>query len=263
MLLLSDSCLAGTAPESAIDDSDMPDILPPDNALHLHVPSDHVKDIVVPLPDGKEFERRGSITLATSDSVSCSRPGTFRVRFRSRVRIASARRTSHTASIDSSPSSSISAPLRYTPDDVDYDNLQHYATYAYPHRPQFQRPSRASLRSNPPSVGPPSVNDISASEQTPLLRAPGSRLGVRTRKRYGLADEDDEDEETSTERQAARKAQEEKAFGKWPYRLLNGYVSAFLVSEELYGYADCRCLLFSLVPSPVDARRTAFQFVSV
>lgn len=217
--------------DSALDIDDMFDVVTTSdniNALHLHLPSppgQATTNIILPLSASKE--RRGSVTLVAPDPVPHSRPGTLRVRFRSRVRIGSGRHTSRTASIDSSPSSSISAPLRYAPDELENDIPQSYGAYTYQRKSASRRPSSSSIRNASTRVPTPSRHRHggSVSEQTPLLRAPASRLGAQTRKRCGLDEDDDGREEIRARRMATRKAQEDTVFGKWPYRLLNGYVS--------------------------------------
>lgn len=208
----------------------------------------------------------------------------FRVRFRSRVRIASGMRHSkHECTIDCSPSSSISAPLREST-----DNLDSYATSSWLSSTANSNAARtgsavpksqpiafvddmfgfdgagassSSQRSDPPtrqkrprrptSAFPSNrTNSAPINERTPLTsslhphsqsqprRAAGSRHASRARHRAYLSDIADSDEEDiealgsqeerarihSLER-AARRRDEELVFGRWPWRLVNGYVS--------------------------------------
>ncbi|KAI5120561.1 hypothetical protein M0805_000289, partial [Coniferiporia weirii] len=147
-----------------------------------------------------------------------------RVRFRSRVRIGSGLRHSQPAySGDSSASSSISAPLRYNREESDAEQVAPQVLSPDPYR----RPSASRLKTvkwlkGTAAPARTSLSQNNASERTPLLRAPASRLGERTRRRYGLAD----DEETRAARRRARaerKNVEEAVFGEWPWRLFNGY----------------------------------------
>lgn len=201
---------------------------PPNNALHLHLPS--TGDLHV-LPPSVVYDADGlenTITLSPNPDSSNNRSLPARiVRFRSRVRIASgtfnhrARSHSHLPShsaesldSESSPSSSISAPLRSTPDD---SIPRPSYSFAVPKR-RRQRPLRPRAAS---ASGASSKSGGDGSERTPLLRAPGSRLGARTRRLYGDPDEDDE----ASSNQRVRISREEvNAFGSWPWRLFNGYV---------------------------------------
>lgn len=208
----------------------------------------------------------------------------FRVRFRSRVRIASGMRHSkHECTIDCSPSSSISAPLRESTDNLDSyaasswlsSNSNSNAARTGSAVPKSQPiafvddmfgfdgagASSSSQRSDPPtrqkrprrptSAFPSNrANSASINERTPLTsslhphsqsqprRAAGSRHASRARHRAYLSDIADSDEEDiealgsqeerarihSLER-AARRRDEELVFGRWPWRLVNGYVS--------------------------------------
>lgn len=208
----------------------------------------------------------------------------FRVRFRSRVRIASGMRHSkHECTIDCSPSSSISAPLREST-----DNLDAYATSSWlsstsnsnaartgsavpksqpiafvddmfgfdgagaSSSSQHSDPPTRQKRPRRPTSAFPSNRTSSApiNERTPLTsslhphsqsqprRGAGSRHASRARHRAYLSDIADSDEEDlealrsqeerarihSLER-AARRRDEELVFGRWPWRLVNGYVS--------------------------------------
>ena len=55
-------------------------------------------------------------------------------------------------------------------------------------------------------------------------RAPGSRLGARTRRLYGLPD-DEASENARAQRRAQRLQEIKESFGPCPWRLFNGYVS--------------------------------------
>ncbi|KAH8120712.1 hypothetical protein DFH11DRAFT_85737 [Phellopilus nigrolimitatus] len=219
---------------------------PPGNALHLHVsaatpaddmsPSSFSPSSYFPPPRTGTSTRRSSLSdslylpepgpsaphvLATSPTNDGGVPTPFRVRFRSRVRIASGLRHSKQpgqCSADSSPSSSISAPLRYNPEESDAEPVVSPQT-AGPYPSARRKKPRLSNGGGPPSA---LMNGNNANERTPLIQAPGPRLGARKRRLYGLADDDD----ARRARRRARlgqKQDEEAVFGKWPWRLLNGY----------------------------------------
>lgn len=237
--------------------------------------------------DSFTAQRMDDEDLLNDESINKSRRPSlsrFRVRFRSRVRIASGMRHSkHECTIDCSPSSSISAPLREST-----DNLDSYATSSWLSStgnsnaartgsavPKSQPiafvddmfgfdgagASSSSQRSDPPtrqkrprrptSAFPSNrTNSAPLTERTPLTsllhpqsqsqprRGAGSRHASRARHRAYLSDIADSDEEDlealgsqeerarihSLER-AARRRDEELVFGRWPWRLVNGYVS--------------------------------------
>lgn len=130
---------------------------------------------------------------------------------------------------DSSPSSSISAPLRSTPEP--HERMRSHASFLYPSSARKYRPKRNLRASNvsgssndEPGTIPPLIPSRSSDERAPLLRAPGSRLGARTRRLYGLPD-DEASENARAQRRAQRLQEIKESFGPWPWRLFNGYVS--------------------------------------
>lgn len=87
-----------------------------------------------------------------------------------------------------------------------------------------------------------------AGERTRLLRAPGSKLGARTRRLYGDPDEDDEDEEELRDRESRRR-EKELRFGNWPWKLFNAYVRPSLPHRI--------SILLPTIHSPYNAHRRA------
>ncbi|KAJ6569556.1 hypothetical protein B0H19DRAFT_1135983 [Mycena capillaripes] len=157
---------------------------------------------------------------ATEDPYSSLRSS--RVRFRSRVRIASGlnhRRVSTTSSLSSSRSSSISAPLRapLTEDDCTpgWGTLgQRVGLFAISNRQAAQARSakqRARRRQG--------IADLAPTEHTALMGAPLPHG-------YDGHPDEDEDEDYSDEEdlyddEALLSRQIDLVFGKWPGRLLN------------------------------------------
>lgn len=245
------------------------DIPPPGNgnALQLHVPySPNSNGSKSPTVPNRSEDILEAIMPLDVPNPSVSNPRPFRVRFRSRVRIGSGFRHKRSASqpkpiggeqtgspdSDTSPSSSISAPLRCTPDEHEPDGQlvgnrrNPYGSFALgPKRTRrasagmYTHPSMGSRRSRPIWLNDEDEGEGErAGERTRLLRAPGSNLGARTRRLYGLTDEDDEDEDESRARERKRRAREMKemhkvVFGEWPWRLFNGYVRPFICVSSL------------------------------
>ncbi|EJD04455.1 uncharacterized protein FOMMEDRAFT_155587 [Fomitiporia mediterranea MF3/22] len=221
---------------------------PPTNALHLHLQSPG-ELYAVEMPAGSDGRLDNTVQLPNgADAAHTSRPS-YRVRFRSRVRIASgmhphshahtrsqARRDS-AGSVDSESSlcSSISAPLRYTPDDSETRASYSLVAALKNKRRRSRRSVTAALASGPAPIGARAKSD--PGERTPLLLAPGSRLGARTRRLYGEPVPGEEND--ALNRRRARPPpgrQDVDVFGPWPWRLFNGYVChlSFLISVSLH-----------------------------
>ncbi|KAL5518521.1 hypothetical protein ACEPAH_203 [Sanghuangporus vaninii] len=222
----------------------------PNNALHLHLPSEgevHVVD--PPSATMRDSYIEHSVSRSPSRDPTQDPPPkpSFRVRFRSRVRIASGMHHHHhspyssqprrnsTGSVDSesSPCSSISAPLRYTPDDSD-SRATYPISALLKSRRQRPRPRRPLATGIVPPISPPRItrtrpkNSTDSGERAPLLRAPASRLGARSRRIHGDLNPEEE-EETSSSSLPGRGScpspvrEDVDVFGPWPWRLFNGY----------------------------------------
>ncbi|KAH9855841.1 hypothetical protein C2E23DRAFT_723140 [Lenzites betulinus] len=188
-----------------------------------------------------ERESTGEDGRATSQPPG-GRPAVPRVRFRSRVRITSGvhrHRHSITAngtptpcsSVSDSPSSSISAPLRYQADEHGAwgplgKRLSAYAAGGgWPRRTPVLQQQQVQVA---PLIGPAPGGRArggktarSYNERTPLIR-PG--------RQRSYTEETEEDEEARAEelapeeralRAAALRREEEAVFGKWPWRIFN------------------------------------------
>lgn len=151
----------------------------------------------------------------------------LRVRFRSRVRIGSGihKGTGGRYSAGSSPSSSISAPLRYQTDMDDSENSPHEdeGSAPVPHDDRFDAATAHLLQRHMMS---PRVRrrrkkpSWSVDERSPLMsHTSRPRSYIRSR-----SDSDDEDSHDMQCQMLRRKIQEDAIFGKWPGRLLNRHV---------------------------------------
>lgn len=250
-------------PSEAETDFDLPRVAP-NNALHLHLPSQgevHVVESSSGMRDGY-IEHSVSRSPSRDPTQGPSKPS-FHVRFRSRVRIASGMHHHHhspyrtqprrnsSGSIDSesSPCSSISAPLRYTPDDSD-SRPSYPISALLKNKRQRPRPRRPLATTIVPPIPPPRItrirskNNTSSGERAPLLRAPAARrLGARARRLYGDIDANPGEEvetlssSSSLPGRGSRPSpvrEDVDVFGPWPWRLFNGYVSLFSSSLFLF-----------------------------
>ena len=175
-----------------------------------------------------------------------------RVRFRSRVRITSGlRRSRHasdptanpahpspSSSASGSPSSSISAPLRWQADENAAWGPLGRRLSAYAHQNGWQKrvptAPRSQLRNSGARQQPQPKSKMD--ERTPLIR-PGRHVAYVDAGLDGGGEADDErliegefesDDETEPDgalRAAALKREEDAVFGPWPWRLLNRHVS--------------------------------------
>lgn len=179
-----------------------------------------------------------------------------RVRFRSRVRITSGVRRSRAvsepvppgaspaSSASDSPSSSISAPLRWQADENAAWGPLGRRLSAYAHQNGWQKrvPSapRSQLRPNGHHRQQPQAK-AKVDERTPLVR-PGRHVSYVDAGLDGGGDADDErvvedefedsDEEMGQEsalRAAALKREEDAVFGQWPWRVFNRHVRTHIL----------------------------------
>ncbi|THH09418.1 hypothetical protein EW145_g2029 [Phellinidium pouzarii] len=199
------------------------DDIPQDNALHLHLPPDNMPFLTSKSParnssadsihTPEQREQTHALGAGPSNKGKENRQSTFRVRFRSRVRIGSGLRHSQPAcSGDSSPSSSISAPLKYNHEDNDDGQLISQSPGAIPKvRPPVSRRTVAKWQTVPVAPALTSNNKNNSDEHTPLLRTPSSRLGRRTPRRCGVVD-DDRTRAALRLARAERKREEEAVF---------------------------------------------------
>ena len=211
----------------------------------------------------------------------------FRVRFRSRVRVGSGlRHHSNRCSVDSSPSSSYSAPLRYHHDESDVEPATAIVTAAT----TTPTPTRGSSKSKSKSKSAPSstlalalagadaddmmgfgfsgierrsdsssstrkdsrrrpkgvrhskpngnigrsvhVETGTATERTALLKPGATPNGATYTSGVAEYHEDGEGAER-THARMLRQTSDGEAFGQWPWRLFNGYVSAMVLHTIL------------------------------
>ena len=199
-----------------------------------------------------EYEGAGRVRSASQPPTGegagngAGRPP-LRVRFRSRVRITSGMHRSrhHHASIadgstpgsttSGSPSSSISAPLRYQADENGAwgpigKRLSAYAAAGGWHRRtqvQVQEPDgQTNGARNGAGRGRGGLRGARGyNERTPLLR-PRAERAVDSDVEDEDAREMSEDERTM--RASALRREEEAVFGKWPWRIFNRHVSALV-----------------------------------
>ncbi|KAK7688088.1 hypothetical protein QCA50_008458 [Cerrena zonata] len=188
-----------------------------------------------------------------------------RVRFRSRVRITSGLpRHRHSASnpdghpisstsssASGSPSSSISAPLRWQADEnTTWGPLgRRLSAYAHANRWQRRSPSTNTGRT-PKQTSRSKIPRSSTDERAPLLSPNRKRVsyvdsgldgggvaddergprGILVRNHYVSLDDDDDEvsEEDRARRAAALRGEEDAMFGKWPWRIFNKQVSKLL-----------------------------------
>ena len=180
-----------------------------------------------------------------------------RVRFRSRVRITSGvHRHRHSVSAtggstpgsttSDSPSSSISAPLRYQADENAAWGPIGKRLSSYAASGGWQKRTQPQVRVQHYDGQPNGVRGEATrgrgglrgargyTERTPLLRPPAGR-GVHS-------EDEDEDsqgmsEEERTMRASALRREEEAVFGKWPWRIFNRHVSA----RPSFSSSSCSC----------------------
>ena len=222
----------------------------PGNALHLidddPSPRSQTPSSVIILADGAEIHVDGSHgptpgegdvgDRSSSEPPPAARPQP-RVRFRSRVRITSGvhrhrpsgtpapqgqrRLSSGTPSSGSSPSSSISAPLRYQADEnATWGPLgRRLSAIAAAGR---RRPVQASPQHEEEGPGRPGAH-TRVNERTALLRS--SRHTGYVDPYDSHLQEGDEDDMEEEFRAAELRRQKELVFGPWPGRLFNPHVS--------------------------------------
>lgn len=236
----------------SLEDTSSKPCIVPGNALHLidddPSPRSVTPSSVIIIPDAEErHDQNGERTL--EPPPDSERPP-LRVRFRSRVRITSGlNRHRHVSapssmgpngtgqgtpgsSTSDSPSSSISAPLRYQADENAAwgplgKRLSAYAQANGWHR-RGGMPSKPTYeRSGSVPVGRRGDNTEFLNERTSLLSSSRGAL-------YGIAHDEgsrereaSELEQSEREIRAAFRREEEAVFGKWPWRLFNHYVSSF------------------------------------
>ncbi|RDX51514.1 hypothetical protein OH76DRAFT_1454793 [Lentinus brumalis] len=230
--------LEGTSPKPCIvpgnalhlidDDPDAPRSATPTSVIIVGDESEHGGDVETDM-DGDEGEgHRSESQPPPSNPV---RP-TPRVRFRSRVRITSGvHRHRHSmsatggstpgSSTSDSPSSSISAPLRYQADENGAWGPIGRRLSAYASAGGWQRRMHAGQDQGAIVNGAQGAGTRGArghSERTPLLGPPAGRHV------YSGSEDDDpgsmgEDERTI--RAAALRREEEAVFGRWPWRIFN------------------------------------------
>lgn len=239
--------------KSPFEDHSPKPCIVPGNALHLidddPSPRSQTPPSVIILADGVELHVDGCRAEgdpSDSEPPPIARPQP-RVRFRSRVRITSGvhrhrssgtpapqgqrRLSSGTPSSGSSPSSSISAPLRYQADDnATWGPLgRRLSALAAAGR---RRPVQAGAqyeeegqgRSSPPTR---------ANERTALLRS--SRHAGYVDPYASHLQERGEDHTEDGIRAAELRRQKELVFGPWPGRLFNRHVSgSYLCVSQLY-----------------------------
>ncbi|KAI0063133.1 hypothetical protein BV25DRAFT_1899482 [Artomyces pyxidatus] len=194
------------------------------NALQLQLP-DHPDDpfaashiLVAPYP-GPSAPLPAGPAAHPDPTLAPASPTLARVRFRSRVRITSGLRHSRRqarspdSSAESSPSSSISVPLRHQADENN------------PRGPLGKRISVLAANAwqkRRHTAFDPSRADEERGERTPLTRGSTPRM-------YG--DHGEEAQQESEQEYLARvRREEELAFGKWPWRALNRHVSCTRLS---------------------------------
>lgn len=218
----------------------------PGNALQLiddnpaasrsHTPS----SVIILDSDGHPRERSVDLDSSADQGDAHDQQGARpvpRVRFRSRVRITSGlRRSKHmgnptstpSSSASGSPSSSISAPIRWQADENGAWGPLGRRLSAYAQANGKSRRSPGLLRAHQPQ--PRAKMD----ERTPLIK-PGRHIayvdsgldggGEADDERVGDGEDTDEEaDEESMLRASALKREEEATFGKWPWRLFNRHV---------------------------------------
>ncbi|KAI0689689.1 hypothetical protein C8T65DRAFT_106570 [Cerioporus squamosus] len=240
--------LEGTSPKPCIvpgnalhlidDDPSAPRSATPPSVIIVGDESEHGGDAETDMDgdlDGEEGVRERSASQPPPSDAVRPRP---RVRFRSRVRITSGvHRHRHSLSAtggstpgsttSDSPSSSISAPLRYQADENGAWGPIGKRLSAYAAAGGWQRRANVALDqgSQPNGVqgggargGRGSRGARGLNERTPLLRPPAGRH------MYSESEDDEagsmgEDERVI--RAAALRREEEAVFGKWPFRIFN------------------------------------------
>lgn len=223
----------------SLDDVSPKPCITPGNALHLidDDPSPRSQTpssvIIVPADGGHDQDAEGY--RSSSEPPPPARPAP-RVRFRSRVRITSGmHRHRHSmpgamhsgstpSSASDSPSSSISAPLRYQADENTAwgplgKRLSAYAGGGWQRRVHSAPQVNGGVGAVPKVVRPHSVGPGRANERTPLVR--GSRRSTYVNYDDDVQEDEDEDVEEQELRAAALKREHEAMFGKWPMRLVN------------------------------------------
>ncbi|OCH88343.1 hypothetical protein OBBRIDRAFT_813690 [Obba rivulosa] len=190
----------------------------PGNALHL------IDDDPAPRPHTPPS------AIVPADPPPPARPAP-RVRFRSRVRITSGLHKHRRAasggtpgsSASDSPSSSISAPLRYQADEHGAwgplgKRLSAYAGAGWQKRGAAPRHKAERVR-GARGHGHGHAGGEGADERTPLVRDARRTAYVDP---YGdIREGDEEDDEERAMRAAALRREHDAVFGKWPWRLFN------------------------------------------
>ena len=239
--------LEGTSPKPCIvpgnalhlidDDPAAPRSATPPSVIIVGDESEHGGEVDTDM-DGDEGDAERSASQPPPSSAARPMP---RVRFRSRVRITSGvHRHRHSMSApggstpgssnSDSPSSSISAPLRYQADEnaawgpIGKRLSQYAAAGGWQRRTQMAQ--GAADVNGAQTGGARGVRGGSGArgynERTPLLRPPAGR--------HAYSESEDEDagsmgESERAARAAALRREEEVVFGKWPWRIFNRHVS--------------------------------------
>ncbi|KAI0089852.1 hypothetical protein BDY19DRAFT_941123 [Irpex rosettiformis] len=235
----------------------------PGNALQLiddnptPGPRSHTSSNIIILDSDHDRERQGSArelrdstTMESSaDQGSTERRPVPRVRFRSRVRITSGLRRSkhlgnptgsHSSSASGSPSSSISAPIRWQADENGAWGPigRRLSAYAHAHGRSKRSSGLQRALSGQPQPQPQARAKMDIGERTPLIKPGRPTVAYVDAGLDGGASADDErvgdgedmdseDEEGRGDialRAAALRREEEAVFGKWPWRLFNRHV---------------------------------------
>ncbi|KLO11293.1 hypothetical protein SCHPADRAFT_999037 [Schizopora paradoxa] len=226
----------------------------PENALHLRLGKASRQTSESSsrsgFPSNSAEQSSSALGVAPPPEETKSRPFPFRVRFRSRVRIGSGIRhnRSRTSLDSSSPSSSISAPLRYS----SYEGSDQGTSYAQlisdvasglgsrqlsstlsgtAHSPYATGKKFRRYGSAPAAVAPVAAPGVD--ERTPLFAANDTRsYGHERRPSLSQIPDSDAEGDDQAQRdarlrrslqQAPRKSEEEVMFGRWPWRLFNGH----------------------------------------
>ncbi|KAL6305676.1 hypothetical protein BKA93DRAFT_816830 [Sparassis latifolia] len=219
----------------SIEDSSPKPCITPGNALHLidddPSPRSQTPSSVIIIPsDEPAHDHDSNADGYRSPSEPPPVRPVPRVRFRSRVRITSGvhrhrnsmsavNGTSTPSSASDSPSSSISAPLRYQADENTGWGPLGKRLSAYASAGGWQRRGIPSAHGTPNGhshgtqtrvgVGAGRVN-----ERTPLVHS-------RRRPPYDDDDVREDEEEDSQERESRVKREQDSEFGTWPMRILN------------------------------------------
>ena len=257
----------------------------PGNALHLidddpAAPRSATPPSVIIVGDASDADRE-------HDEHEHERTGP-RVRFRSRVRITSGLHRhrhahSHSHSVggstpgsttSESPSSSISAPLRYQADDDAAwgpigKRLSAYASSgAWPRRMHGHGQGHGQAQVRTPIGGEQTYRQGGGAQGYGTMTRSGMRTAraqgertplLRPHLRHTYSESEDEDgpamrEEERALRAAALRREEEAVFGRWPWRIFNRHVSALSSLLLLFGRAERTVVV-------VVARRTSVMLL--